>query len=101
MSKKAPWPLALLVSVGVCLATAAKAQPIGGIDEPTPGQTVSGVVRVSGFILDFNSLDKVELFLDGGSVPVNNAVINIPRPDVLLAFPSYAGSPTSQPGWLT
>jgi hypothetical protein len=101
MSKKAPWPLALLVSVGLCLASALSAQPIGAIDEPTPGQTVSGVVRVSGFVLDFNALDRVEIFLDGGTVPVNNADINIPRPDVLLAFPNYVGSPTSQPGYLS
>lgn len=101
MSKKAPWLLALLVTAGLSLATAVTAQPIGAIDEPKPGQTVSGVVRVSGFILDLNAIDKVEIFLDGGSVPVNSAEINLPRPDVLQAFPNYVNSPTSHPGYLS
>ena len=101
MSKKAPWALALLVGVALWHARAAAAQPIGVIDEPRPGQTVSGIVRVSGFVLDFNAIDKIEIFLDGGSVPVNNADINLPRPDVLIAFPNYANSPTSKPGFLS
>lgn len=101
MANKAPRLLALVVGVALSLARAATAQPIGTIDEPTPGQTVSGVVRVSGFVLDFNAIDRIEIFLDGGSVPVNTADLNIPRPDVLLAFPNYANSPTSRPGYLS
>ncbi len=101
MSKKAPWLLALLVTVGLSLAAATAAQPIGAIDEPKPGQTVSGVVRVSGFILDLTAIQKVEIFLDGATVPTNTAEIDLPRPDVLEAFPTYVNSASSQPGWLS
>jgi hypothetical protein len=101
MSTKAPRLLALLVTLGLSLAATTTAQPIGAIDEPRPGQTVSGIVRVSGFILDFNAIDKVEIFLDGAAVPVNTAALRLPRPDVLQAFPNYAGSPTSQPGYIS
>ncbi len=99
--KKAPLHLALLAVTGLFVSVAATAQPIGVIDEPAPGQTVSGVVRVAGFVLDFNAVDKVELFIDGNSLPTNRADLNIPRIDVLNAFPNYANSATPNPGYLT
>lgn len=101
MSKKAVWPLPLLACAGLLLARPAAAQPIGTIDQPTSGQTVAGIVRVEGFVLDFNRVDRIDVFLDGGSVPVNTANLNIPRPDVLLAFPNYANSPNSRPGYVS
>jgi hypothetical protein len=99
--KRAPLHLALLVAAGFLVPLAAVAQPVGAIDEPTAGQRVSGVVRVSGFVLDFNRVSKVELFIDGNSLPTNSADLNLPRPDVLLAFPTYVNSATPRPGYLT
>lgn len=99
--KKAPLYPALLAVAGLFLAISATAQPIGVIDEPRPGDHVSGVVRVAGFVLDFNTVDKVELFIDGNSLPTNRADLNIPRIDVLNAFPNYANSATPHPGYLT
>ncbi|MEO8432870.1 MAG: hypothetical protein ABI592_15290 [Acidobacteriota bacterium] len=99
--KKAPLHLALLAGAGLFVAVSMTAQPIGVIDEPAPGQHVSGVVRVAGFVLDFNAVDKIELFLDGNSLPTNRADLNIPRIDVLNAFPNYANSATPHPGYLT
>lgn len=100
--KKVPLHLALLAVAGLLCSVAASGQPIGAIDEPTPGQHVSGIVRVSGFVLDFNRVDRVDLFIDGNSLPTNTADLNLPRPDVLLAFPNYANSPNaSKPGFLT
>ena len=61
MFRTAPRLLALLVSSVCLLAKSAGAQPIGGIDSPVDGQTVSGIVRVSGFVLDLNTVSKVEL----------------------------------------
>ena len=55
MFRTAPRLLALLVSSVCLLAKSAGAQPIGGIDSPVDGQTVSGIVRVSGFVLDLNT----------------------------------------------
>ncbi|MEX0880010.1 MAG: hypothetical protein WEB59_04665 [Thermoanaerobaculia bacterium] len=99
MSRKAPRILALLVSSVWFLAGRAGAQPIGGIDFPSDGQTVTGVVRVSGFVLDFNTVDRIELLVDG--ILVNRADMNLPRPDVLEIFPTYVNSATPNPGFLT
>ena len=55
MLRKSPGLLALLVAGVWLLAPSVWAQPIGVIDQPTAGQTVSGVVKVSGFVLDFNT----------------------------------------------
>ena len=98
MFRTAPRLLALLVSSVCLLAKSAGAQPIGGIDSPVDGQTVSGIVRVSGFVLDLNTVSKVELLVD--DVPTNVADLNIPRPDVLEIFPTYYNSATP-PGFLT
>jgi hypothetical protein len=99
MFRKAPRVLALLgISVWL-LARAAGAQPIGGIDTPTDGQTVSGIVRVSGFVLDFAAIDRIELLVDG--VVINHADMGLPRPDVLEIFPTYFNSATPNPGFIT
>lgn len=99
MARKAPRLLALLVSAVWFLAGRAGAQPIGGIDFPGEGQTVTGVVRVSGFVLDFNTIDRVEVLVDG--ILVNRADMNLPRPDVLEIFPNYVNSATPNPGFLS
>lgn len=100
--KKAPLYPALLVVAGWLFSVVASGQPIGAIDEPQPGQHVSGIVRVSGFVLDFNRVDRVDLLIDGETIPTNTAALSLPRPDVLLAFPNYAGSATAaKPGFLT
>ncbi len=99
MFRKAPRLLALLASSICLLAREAAAQPIGGIDYPVEGQTVAGIVRVSGFVLDFRTVDKIELLVDG--VLVNRADMNLPRPDVLEIFPTYYNSATPNPGFLS
>jgi hypothetical protein len=99
MVRKAPRLLALLASSICLLARGAAAQPIGGIDYPVEGQTVAGIVRVSGFVLDFNSVDLIEIAVDG--VVVNHADMDLPRPDVLEIFPTYYNSATPNPGFLS
>jgi hypothetical protein len=101
MHRNAPGLLALLVSAACLLARAdgAQAQPIGVIDEPRDGDTVFGVVKVSGWVLDFSDVDKIELLVDGNLV--NRADTNLPRADVLEVFPTYVGSATAQPGYLS
>ncbi len=120
MSKKAPWVLALLAGVGWSLMSTMLAQsvregrttvavdrnyspsgPLLRVDGPIQGQTVAGVVTVSGWALSFNSIDKIELFLDDDLVPVNRAVLNMPRPDIDGNFPRFARSPNGSPGWIT
>jgi len=99
MRRMAPQLSALAALAVWFVASSATAQPIGGIDFPTEGQTVGGIVRVSGFVLDFNSVDRVELLVD--DVLVNRADTDLPRPDVLEIFPTYYNSATPQPGFLT
>jgi len=118
MSKKARWLLALLV--GATLASPAGAQivrrenrgpvvvdrtdtipsgPLLVVDTPRDGQTVSGVVAVTGFALDKGSINRVELSVDGVSVGYQ-AVLDIPRHDVSTAFPDYLPY-NPAPGWGT
>ena len=99
MLRKSPGLLALLVAGVWLLAPCASAQPIGVIDQPTPGQRVSGVVKVSGWVLDFNQIDKIELLVDG--VLANRADTNLPRADVLEVFPTYTNSATPRPGYVS
>src|SRR5947199_4689176 len=98
MVRKAPRLLALAIVAVWFLARSAAAQPIGGIDFPAEGQTVGGIVRVSGFVLDFSTVDRVELLVD--DVLVNRADTDLPRPDVLEIFPTYYNSATPLPGFL-
>ncbi len=99
MQRKALRILALVAAVSLALAAGAVAQPIGAIDSPTEGQTVSGVVRVSGFVLDMSAVQGIDVLVDGAAV--NSAQLYLPRIDVLQMFPTYAGSPTAQPGFIT
>lgn len=99
MFRKAPRILALLGTAVWLLSHSAGAQPIGGIDTPLDGSTVSGIVRVTGFVLDFNAIDRIDLFVDGNLI--NHADMGLPRPDVLEIFPTYFNSPTSNPGFIT
>ena len=84
MHRKALRLLALLVTALWSMTRVASAQPIGAIDFPTDGQTVTGVVRVSGFVLDFNPVDHIDLVVDGAVF--NRVQMNLPRPDVLEVF---------------
>jgi hypothetical protein len=99
MLRKSPGLLALLAAGVWLLAPRASAQPIGVIDQPRQGQTVSGVVKVSGWVLDFNAIDKIELLVDG--TLANRADTNLPRADVLEVFPTYFNSATPNPGYVT
>ncbi len=99
MFRKAHMLLASLALGGLLLARGAEAQGFGYIDNPQAGQTVSGVVSVSGWAVDFRKIDKVELYLDG--VFVNRADTNHPRADVYTVFPAFSLSPNQNPGWLT
>lgn len=99
MLRKSPGlPALLFVGAGL-IAPSISAQPIGVIDQPIQGQRVSGVVKVTGWVLDFNAVDKVELFVDG--VFANRADTNLPRADVLEVFPTYANSATPNPGFVS
>jgi hypothetical protein len=64
-------------------------RPLGSIDSPGAGSTVSGSVRVSGWMLDAaaasgTGVDRVQVFLDNAYVA--NATYGTARPDIGSAF---------------
>ena len=72
-------------------------QTLGSVDVPADGATVSGYVQVIGFALDGNLVSNVDVFVDGTDdanrvTTAGGANINLPRPDVMQAFPQYAGT---------
>lgn len=80
------------------------AQTIGTVEAPADGATVSGYVQVKGFALDGNLVSNVDLYIDGTAeanrvTPPGGANINLPRPDVIQAFPAYAGTAGFRPGF--
>jgi hypothetical protein len=99
MSRSSSSLLAALILGAGLSASAALAGPFGALETPTGGQTVSGVVPVSGWVLDLVGVDRVELWVDGALR--NRAVKNIPRPDIIEMFPAFAFSPTRDPGFAT
>lgn len=99
MFRKAYVLLASLASCGLLLARGADGQGFGSIDVPKAGQTVSGVVTVGGFAIDFKKIDKVELYVDG--ILTNRADTNLPRADVLQQYPAFANGPNQNPGFVT
>ncbi|MGH9440675.1 MAG: hypothetical protein ACRD16_00205 [Thermoanaerobaculia bacterium] len=89
-----------LIAVLCLQAAAASAQSaFGHVDTPRPGDTIHGVVAVSGWVLDINQVSSIDLYVDGAKVAA--ADINLPRVDVLNVFPTYANSPTALPGFIT
>ncbi len=104
----------MLVAALVVLPLAASADTVFHLDSPQDGDTVFGLVKVRGWILDdgngcgeptnWQSCDwsealvsSVDLYIDG--VYVASADLGQPRWDVLQAFPWYAGTPYERPGF--
>ncbi len=87
-----------------CPSTGCPAQTLGTVEVPAEGALVSGYVQVVGFALDGNLVSNVDLFVDGTAdqnrvTAPGGANINLPRADVIQAFPAYAGTAGSDPGW--
>jgi N-acetylmuramoyl-L-alanine amidase len=70
--------------------------PIGEIDLPVGGNFFGGVVPITGFALDLDGVDLVQIFVDG--VLQGTATYGIPRPEVAAIHPGFPDSAT--PGWL-
>ena len=70
---------------------------VGEIDLPQNGLLYHGVVTTTGWALDFNGVQSVQILVDGH--PVGNATKDLPRPDLDLAY-FYPGFPSvGTPGW--
>ncbi|MCK5376058.1 MAG: hypothetical protein KAJ97_03185 [Acidobacteria bacterium] len=105
-----------LVLLTLLLPMSAVAETIFWLDTPHDGATVFGLVEVNGFVVDdgeqcgpqwtWNTCEwaealvsNIELYVDDEFVAT--ADINQPRYDVLQAYPWYAGTPYSRPGFAT
>jgi len=87
-----------------CPAEGCPAQTFGAIESPADGALVSGYVRVKGFALDGNLVSNVDIFIDGTDevnrvTAPGGANINLPRPDVIQAFPAFGGTEGKHPGF--
>jgi len=69
------------------------------IDSPTPGEEVSGLVVVEGWVLSAHGLLNLDLYVNREYA--RSAEVGLPRVDVLEIYPGYAGTPGENPGFVT
>ena len=72
---------------------------VGDVDSPDPNQPQSGMVLVKGWVLDPHQLTKIELYVDDQYQ--HNAVLFLPRIDIIEAFPDWPGIHNARPGFIT
>lgn len=70
--------------------------PIGWVDTPSPGATLSGSIPMKGWAADETGITSVCLYVDRKQVSCTED-ITIARPDVAAAWPTIPGSEKS--GW--
>jgi hypothetical protein len=72
---------------------------IAELDFPDPSVTQSGMVLVKGFIIDPQQVSKVDLYVDDQFQHTANS--NLPRIDIIEAYPNYPGIQNIAPGFQT
>lgn len=110
------WIVGAIMILSALLPVTASGETVFHLDSPPEGATVAGIVEVSGWILDDGQecgpppewqacdwsdalVSTLDLYVDG--VFTARADLNIPRYDVLQAYPWYAGTPFARPGFST
>lgn len=90
----------LVLAFLALIAPALLAQTFHGqVDSPDPAKIQSGVVLVQGWVLDTLAVSKIELWVDDQYQ--HDAVLNLPRIDIVEAFPDWPGIQTARPGFIT
>ena len=90
----------LVLALLALLAPALLAQTfVGDVDSPDPSRVQSGVVFVRGWVLDPNLVTRIELWVDDQYQ--HNAVMFLPRIDIVEAFPDWPGIHNARPGFTT
>jgi hypothetical protein len=82
------------------IGTVDSTQPFGSFDTPVEGTTMSGCVPFTGWVLDDEEVESVQLFREGESslVPIGDALfIEGARPDIEQAYPGYPNN--YKAGW--
>src|SRR5687767_8482814 len=91
----------LVISCLALLAPVLLAQQtfVGDVDAPDPNKIHSGMVLVKGWALDPGVISKIELWIDDQYR--HDVVMNLPRIDIVEAFPDWPGIHTARPGFIT
>jgi len=90
----------VLTLLAALLAPALVAQDfIGVVEKPDPGVTQSGMILVQGWVLDQAQISRIELYVDDQYQ--HDLILNLPRIDIVEAFPTFPGVHTARPGFLT
>lgn len=78
---------------------------VASLDLPDPGVTQSGEILVKGWALDpvGTNISKIELYVESGGLEQFQYAVNrnLPRIDIIEAFPNYPGIHTIAPGFQT
>ncbi len=72
---------------------------IASLDSPDPAVTQTGMILVKGWVLDPQQVTKIELYVDDQFQQRTNT--NLPRIDVVEAYPNYPGIHDVSPGFET
>ncbi|HET8797596.1 MAG TPA: Ig-like domain-containing protein [Thermoanaerobaculia bacterium] len=71
----------------------------GEVEAPDPGKVHSGIVLVKGWAFDPLAISKIELWVDDQYQ--HDALLHLPRVDVVEAYPDWPGIHTARPGFVT
>ena len=72
---------------------------ISQLEFPDPAVTQSGMILVKGFVIDPQAVSKIELYVDDQFQQIVNS--NLPRIDIVEAYPNYPGIQNIAPGFQT
>jgi hypothetical protein len=70
-----------------------------GIDNPRAGALVTGLVWVKGWILSYDQISNIDLYVNGEYV--SSADHDQPRTDLIEVYPEYNGYPVEHAGFST
>ncbi len=71
----------------------------GEVGAPDPGKVQSGMILVTGWALNPLTISKIELWVDDQYQ--HDALLNLPRIDVVEAYPDWPGIHSARPGFIT
>lgn len=89
--------LATLVSLAVPALLAQTTESLGSLEYPDSSVTQSGVILVKGWFLDPSAITRVAAYVDDQFIA--NANTNLPRIDIIEAYPTYPGIQHIAPGF--
>ncbi|HQR46558.1 MAG TPA: Ig-like domain-containing protein [Thermoanaerobaculia bacterium] len=90
--------------VAPCGAATCPTTFVGALDLPVAGSVVSGYVRIRGFALNGNQISQIDVYVDGTDevnrvTSLGGLKLQVPRPDVMQAFPNYLGTAAANAGF--